>query len=157
MFTPRLNSHRRSFACEAPPIIINSVQCGTSRHGKLMALRLSNELRFGTVRIAVLAATLCLLALTACSYPDERSLNIPEGLASHTLKEFAKQADVEIIFNPPSVSEVRTNPVVGKMSPRAALELMLSGTALVFERDPETGAYAVTSNQIPDTAVKAGD
>lgn len=108
-------------------------------------------------RITVLSAILCLLTLTSCSYPDERSFDIPEGFASHTLKEFAKQANVEIVFNPPSVSEVRTNPVVGKMTPRAALELMLSGTSTVFERDPETGAYAVTSNQIPETAVKAGD
>ncbi|MDA7640500.1 STN domain-containing protein [Opitutaceae bacterium] len=104
----------------------------------------------------ILPIAVCLLALTACSYPDERSLNIPEGLASHTLKEFAKQANVEIVFNTPSVSEVRTNPVVGKMTPRLALELMLSGTHLVFERDPETGAYAVTSNQILDTVAKEG-
>ena len=120
----------------------------------MFAPRLDSHCRAG---ITVLSAILCLLALTACSYPDERSLDIPEGFASHTLKEFAKQANVEIVFNPPSVSEVRTNPVVGKMTPRAALELMLSGTSTVFERDPETGAYAVTSNQIPETAVKAGD
>lgn len=104
----------------------------------------------------ILPIAVCLLALTACSYPDERSLNIPEGMASHTLKEFAKQANVEIVFNTPSVAEVRTNSVVGKMTPRAALELMLSGTPLIFERDPETGAYAVTSNQIPKTAAKTG-
>ena len=119
----------------------------------MFAPRLDSHCR---ARITVLSAILCLLALTACSYPDERSLDIPEGFASHTLKEFAKQANVEIVFNPPSVSEVRTNPVVGKMTPRAALELMLSGTPLVFERDPETGAYAVTSNRILDTAAKTG-
>ncbi len=110
--------------------------------------------RFGVSNRLFLSIALCLLVLTACTYPDEHSLNIPEGLASHTLKEFAKQANVEIVFNTPSVSDVRTNAVAGKMEPRVALELMLSGTPLVFERDPETGAYAVTSNQIPDTAAK---
>jgi hypothetical protein len=33
----------------------------------------------------------------------------------------------------------------------AALDLMLSGTNLVFERDQETGAYAVTAIDDSDT------
>ncbi len=106
--------------------------------------------------LSTFSAILCLLALTACSYQNERSLNIPEGLASHTLKEFAKQANVEIVFNTPSVTDIRTNAVTGKMVPQAALELMLSGTSLIYGRDPETGAYAVTSIQIPNSAAEMG-
>ena len=111
--------------------------------------------RFGMSNRFILPFVIYLFALSACSYQDEISLSIPEGQASYTLKEFSKQANVEIVFNTPSVVDVRTNAVVGNMAPIAAIELMLVGTPLVFERDPETGVFAVTSNQIPDAAKDA--
>ena len=40
--------------------------------------------------------------------------HLDEGAAKHTLKQFAKQARMGILFNPPSVSGIRTNEVVGK-------------------------------------------
>jgi len=142
MFAPRLNSCRRAFACEAPRWLRLIFMRGASR---------AKALLFDTAKLTVFSLVIYLFALSACSYQDERSLNIPEGQASYTLKEFSKQANVEIVFNTPSVVDVRTNAVVGNMMPQAALELMLVGTSLVFERDPETGVFAVTSNQIPDT------
>lgn len=93
----------------------------------------------------ILSISICLLALTGCGKLEKHSIDVPEGYASQALKEFAKQADIEIVFNAPSVANVKTNAVSGRMTPLVALDLMLSGTNLVFERDKETGAYAVTA------------
>tara|TARA_B110000467_G_C18318544_1_gene483387 strand:- start:1397 stop:1756 length:360 start_codon:yes stop_codon:yes gene_type:complete len=99
----------------------------------------------------ILSISICLLALTGCGKLEKHSIDVPEGYASQTLKEFAKQADIEIVFNAPSVANVKTNAVSGRMTPLVALDLMLSGTNLVFERDEETGAYAVTAIDDSDT------
>jgi len=109
-------------------------------------------IRFGISNHVILPIAVCLLALTGCSKLEKCSIDIPEGYATQTLKEFAKQADIEIVFNAPSVADVRTNAVSGRMTPIAALDLMLSGTNLVFERDSETGAYAVIAIDKSDTA-----
>jgi len=92
------------------------------------------------------------VGLMSCSYQAKYTLEIPEGLAAQTLKEFAKQANVEIVFKAPSLGEVRTNAVSGLMTAEAALSVMLSGTPLVFDVDSETGAYAVTADESLDTA-----
>ena len=102
-------------------------------------------------RVLVLAITASIVTLVACGIQEKRSLDIPEGFASQTLKEFAKQANVEIVFDAPSVVDIRTNAVAGRMTPGDALDLMLAGTPLVFERDSETGAYAVTVSEFSDT------
>ncbi len=100
--------------------------------------------RFGILNHLILSISICLLALTGCGKLEKHSIDVPEGYASQTLKEFAKQAGIEIVFNAPSVANVKTNAVSGRMTPLVALDLILSGTNLVFERDQETGAYAVT-------------
>jgi hypothetical protein len=155
MFTPCPYSRRRAFA-EEQRMRINSVQSGPSPYDKLLALRHSNgqekALRFGRIRLSVFAAILCLMSLPACSYRAKHTLDIPEGPAPLTLKEFAKQANVEIVFKAASVGEIRTNAVHGLMTPEAALDVMLSGTSLQFDVDLETGAYAVTVIETTDTA-----
>lgn len=75
-------------------------------------------------------------------------LDVPEGEAAYTLKEFAKQAEVEIVFNPQSVYGVRTNSVVGGYDPYSALRIMLSETNLIVDYDEETGAYGIMRNDI---------
>ena len=89
-----------------------------------------------------------LIVLTACSSKKQSVLNIPEGEATHTLMEFAKQAEVEIMFNPQSVSGVKTNAVVGEYNPHSALRIMLEGTVLTIDYDEETGAYGVMRNEL---------
>lgn len=102
--------------------------------------------------VAIVMIALGYVGVVSCSYPAKFSLDIPEGPAVQTLKEFAKQADVEIVFRAPSVGEIRTNAVSGHMTPESALNAMLSGTSLVFDIDSETGAYAVTLDESLDTA-----
>ena len=102
-------------------------------------------------RIGLFPSIALMLALVACGGVEKCYVNIPEGSAPLTLKEFAKQASVEIVFNAPSVVGVTTNSVEGRMTPEDALDAMLSGTGLSYEVDSETGVYAVTLIEISDT------
>lgn len=82
-------------------------------------------------------------ALTSCTKQETRSLDIPAGFATQTLKEFARQAKVEIIFDPQSVYGVKTQSVKGDYEPQAALRIMLKDTPLSVDFDDESGAYAI--------------
>lgn len=70
-------------------------------------------------------------------------LDIPAGAAALTLMDFAKQANVEIVFDAQGVSGVETNAVHGEYEPLAALSHMLEDTSLGVYYDKETGAYAI--------------
>ena len=96
---------------------------------------------------------LCAAALLAmCSAEsiatEVQIFDLDEGDAKLTLKQFAKQAQIGILFNPPSISGVQTNEVVGKFTTRVALGRMLENTPLVFKEDLETGAFAVTRSEV---------
>ncbi len=86
---------------------------------------------------------LCTLLLTACSEKEKLAIDIPEGFATDTLKEFARQTDVEILFDRQSVYGVKTNPVNGRFDPALALNLMLVDTPLAVDFESASGAYAV--------------
>ena len=86
--------------------------------------------------------------MSACSSKQLSVLNIREGEATHTLKEFAKQAEVEILFNPQAVYGVKTNAVVGEYYPHSALRIMLADTILKIDYDEETGAYGVMRDEL---------
>lgn len=98
----------------------------------------------GKLNHSIISIVLCFLALWGCSRRATCTIDIPAGYAAFTLKEFAKQAEVEIVFNAPSMVDVKTNAVEGRMTPDRALEVMLEGTSLLVDRDFETGAYAIT-------------
>lgn len=72
-----------------------------------------------------------------------RSFDIPAGDAAQTLKQFATQAAREIVFAPATVAGVKTPAVNGRLTPSAALELLLTDTGLVAREDEKTGAFAV--------------
>lgn len=83
------------------------------------------------------------LVLVACRDAGTKELDIPEGFATTTLKEFARQADVEIIFDSRSVYGVKTHAVRGSHNPGDALRIMLEDTPLRVDFDEASGAYAV--------------
>ena len=87
---------------------------------------------------SLLAAVTVFAAETA-----KKRFNLPAGVASETLKQFAKQAGREIVFAPEAIGTVRTKEVQGELTPREALDLMLAGSGLVTSQDPKTGAFAV--------------
>lgn len=78
-----------------------------------------------------------------------RSFDLEAGNARTTLREFARQALVDVVMDRRDVQGVQTNEVSGLLEPRIALERMLEGTQLVFNEDLETGAFAVTRSEIP--------
>jgi len=101
-----------------------------------------------TFSLLVVFAWLCAILLSACAEKDERSLDIPEGSATLTLKEFARQANVEILFDLQIVYGVETNAVKGNYEPGAALRIMLVDTSLEISFEKESGAYAVFRKQL---------
>lgn len=93
--------------------------------------------------VAIVLILMSVLALVACRDAEPKELDIPAGFATATLKEFARQADVEIIFDSRSVYGVKTHAVSGNLNPQSALRIMLKNTPLVVDYDEETGAYAI--------------
>ena len=86
--------------------------------------------------------------LAACSEKEKQSINIPEGFATETLKKFAHQTNVEILFDRQSVYGVKTNPVKGRYVPASALRIMLEDTPLGVDIENESGAYAVFRKEL---------
>jgi len=93
-------------------------------------------------------AWFCAILFTACSIKEERSLDVPKGSATLTLKEFARQTDVEILFDLKIVYGVETNAVKGNYEPGSALRMMLAGTPLGVDYEKESGAYAVFRKEL---------
>lgn len=83
---------------------------------------------------------------------QQKQFDIEGGDAKQTLKEFARQAEAEILFDLQIVEGVRTHPVEGVYSPSNALSLMLENTNLTYDIEPGTGAFAIfTSDSAPGT------
>ncbi len=79
------------------------------------------------------AAVLFLLMITVVHIAAEpRSFTIETGDAKTTLRDFAKQARVDVVMDRLEVQGVQTNEVSGLLEPRIALERMLEATPLVF-------------------------
>lgn len=93
---------------------------------------------------AALAGMLALVVLMGgCFRGRVCALRIPAGAAAQTLKEFARQAQIQIIFDARSVEGVVTNAIDGRMEPAEALERMVRGTPLYVRHDDTTGAFAI--------------
>lgn len=108
-----------------------------------------NRIRLFTSSLGVLLVAVSFV-LGGCGEERLQFFSIPSGRAAHSLKLFAKQANVEIVFDTPTADVVVTNAVEGKMTPQSALAIMLENTSLKFEEDPETGAYAVTKIELTE-------
>lgn len=93
-------------------------------------------------------AFLCTILLAACSEKEKLPVDIPEGFATSTLKEFARQTNVEILFDRQSVYGVQTNPVQGEYAPASAIRIMLEDTPLGVDIENESGAYAVFRKEL---------
>ncbi|MBC9867634.1 MAG: hypothetical protein F7O42_07090, partial [Opitutae bacterium] len=95
------------------------------------------------------AAAFLLMCSAQLIASEIQSFDLDGGDAGLTLKHFAQQARLDIVFDPQSVAGVQTREVVGLFLPKVALERMLYGTPLVFKQDLETGAVAVTRSKDP--------
>ncbi len=71
-----------------------------------------------------------------------RAFDLPAGEAITTLREFARQADTEIIYSSAQIRDknaVRQRPIV----PRAALDRLLEGSGLIAIPDEKSGAFLI--------------
>jgi hypothetical protein len=110
-------------------------------------------------RILRLAALVCfgLGAATAvpaasADTPDAtiKSFNVPAADAPVSLKQFAQQAGLELLYSARDVAGAKTNAVKGLLTPREALTKMLSGTKLIATPGKNRGAIAVTRAPDPN-------
>lgn len=101
-------------------------------------------------RRGLFAAALFFLMMSAGQIAAQtRSFDLEAGNSRTTLREFARQALVDVVMDRRDVQGVQTNEVSGLLEPRIALVRMLEGTPLVFKEDLESGAFAVTRSEIP--------
>lgn len=84
----------------------------------------------------------------------KKRFEIPAGPASVALKEFAKQASVQLIYDEDKVAEVHTAGLYGDYEPREGLGILLAGTRLAAVEDEKTGA--LTIQRAPPDAGGAG-
>jgi TonB-dependent receptor len=79
----------------------------------------------------------------AAEATDRRSFTIPAGEANATLKVFAKQSKVELLYSTSDIAGVMTNAVDGSLTSHEALSLMLKGTDLEAADVTRSGAIAI--------------
>jgi len=72
-----------------------------------------------------------------------KAFNLAPGEAITTLREFARQADTEIIYSSAQVSGIKTPAVSGEFLPRAALDRLLEGSGLIVILDEKSGAFVI--------------
>ena len=72
-----------------------------------------------------------------------KKFDLPAGDAVTTLQLFSRQSGEEIIYPVEQLRGIRTNPVHGEMSARAALDRVLDGTGLSAVQDEKSEALAV--------------
>ncbi len=82
-------------------------------------------------------------AWAAGADPPKTRFQLPEGDAAVTLRQFSQQARTPIVYPVDAVRGVKTNPVQGEFTARAALDRMVAGTALFVSQDAATGALTV--------------
>ena len=92
-----------------------------------------SDLRWGRLRAALIAASL-LVCLTANAMAAGVVFEIAAGEAATTLKQFAAQAHVQLLFDYKAVQSLKTPAVKGQLEPTEALKILLRGTGLTFRR-----------------------
>ncbi len=104
----------------------------------------------GALRLLTFA-TLC-TALGAFAQPAPRAFDLPADSAERSLKAFAAQAGLEVIFVTEVAANVKTNALKGSFTPREAIDRLLAGTPLVAVQDARTGALRVSRGPDAPTA-----
>ncbi|MBE7537468.1 MAG: TonB-dependent receptor [Opitutaceae bacterium] len=106
--------------------------------------------RARSLRAAFLIASLTIYADAFAASQGKITFDLPAGEASQTLKQFAQQAQREILFPVQPVGGVQTNDVHGEFSVGEALDRLLSGTELTALVDTKTGAIVIKRVSSPN-------
>jgi iron complex outermembrane recepter protein len=120
---------------------------GTWRNGRMETTRLPGRL----LRcLLTLLPLICLLgAPTSWAADSKVKFNLPSDEFPKAILEFYHQSKIEVLFLAnDTLSQIKTQPVVGELEPREALDRMLKGTGLTFRFVTE---HSVTIKQ-PEVA-----
>lgn len=93
---------------------------------------------------AFLLATLLSGSAMAAEAGVARVYRVPAGPMEETVKRLAAQSGLEILISGDAAAGLRTQPVDGEMTARAALDVMLKGTGLSVLEEPQSGALLLT-------------
>jgi outer membrane receptor protein involved in Fe transport len=105
-----------------------------------------NYLRRQIACAGLLFCTFALFALPVFAGDIVKTFDIPAQLAAEGLNEFARQADVTLVFSYELVAGERTNAVQGQLSISDALARLLDGSKLGYKRiNTQTIAIYVAS------------
>jgi iron complex outermembrane receptor protein len=98
---------------------------------------------FLRLALVALLGLVGITAVNAAAAATERSFDLPADAAERSIKRFSEQAELEVFYPSSVAAGLRTRPVKGRMTPRAALDAMLNGTGLTVVQDKTTGAFSV--------------
>lgn len=89
----------------------------------------------------------------------KKFFDIPAGAGDQTLKQFAAQSGIEVVFGTATTAEVKTNAIKGEFVPREAIARLLEGTGLKIVANEKTGALTVSRDPNGQRAApaKTGD
>ncbi len=97
------------------------------------------------LRLLCFLTLLCVPGLRAYSADvGRRSFNLPADDAENSLRLFAAQSGLEVLFSRPSTAGVRTRALQGDYAPLEAMSRLLAGTPLVATPEPRSGAIVVS-------------
>jgi iron complex outermembrane receptor protein len=91
-------------------------------------------------------------ALAQTAAPGTHTFNVPAGAAEQTLKQFAEQSGLEVLFVTETAAGVKTNALKGSYTAREAIDLLLAGTTLVARQDERTGALRIRRDSDPNVS-----
>ncbi|PAW68197.1 MAG: hypothetical protein B9S34_03065 [Opitutia bacterium Tous-C1TDCM] len=89
---------------------------------------------------------LCCVPVLRASAADagRRPFNLPADEAENSLRLFASQSGLEVLFSRSSTAGVRTRTLQGDYAPLEAMTRLLAGTPLVATPEPRSGAIVVS-------------
>lgn len=94
---------------------------------------------------AALIALVGSISFAAHAIADAQSFDVPAGDLIAALESFAKQADVDLVYQDEQVKGLRTKGVSGNFSAQEAITKLLEGTPLQLRTDEASGAFLITT------------
>ncbi|HEX6859582.1 MAG TPA: TonB-dependent receptor [Caulobacteraceae bacterium] len=104
---------------------------------------------------AVLAGSVCALALSGAAFAQTKSFDVPAGDLGFALDAYIRQSGEQLIYKVADVRGLKTSGVQGALNSEEALQQLLSGTQLKVKRDP-SGLIAIASAEGPQSQGAAG-
>ena len=97
------------------------------------------------IRLTLIASLLggAWLGFGATVDTQKRRFDLPVDTAEKSLKRFADQSGLQVLYPTKLASNVRTNSLHGLFTPRDALDRILAGTGLIAVHDEKSGALTV--------------